>query len=305
MVLRGVDRIASALLIIWLAATIAFLALHVLPGDAILSQLAHNGAAPELIEERRNALGLTDPVWLQYARFLAGIARGNLGESLLTREPVTQAIVRNLGPTLALATGAFAVAGFGGIILGVTSALNLPLVSAIARMASSIALSAPIYWTGTIAIFVFTARLGLFPSAGAGHLNQLVLPVAVLGYHTSGAIARVVQANVALALEADYIRTARAKGLPERRVILVHGLRAGLPPVISVMALQAGFLLGGTVITESLFVRPGIGRLLLDATMQQDYPIVQGVVIWSAMVYAGLSLITDLLYRLVDPRVAP
>ena len=298
------ERIASGLLIVWLAATMAFLVLQVLPGDAILSQLTQSGASPEEINDRRETLGLADPIWLRYKRFVIDALQGNLGNSLISREPVTQAIARNLMPTLALATGALAVASLGGILLGVVGALNVPVLSVLAHVVMSIALSTPIYWTGTIAIFIFTAQLGLLPSAGAGRVSQLILPVAVLGFHTSGAIARVAQTNVSTVLDMDFIRTARAKGLHERRVILVHGLRAGLPPVISVIALQAGFLLGGTVITESLFVRPGIGRLLLDATMQQDYPIVQGVVIWSAMVYAVLNISSELLYRIFDPRVA-
>ena len=300
---RIFERIVSASLIVWLAATIAFIALQVLPGDAILSQLTQSGATSEVIFARRAALGLTDPIWLRYIRFLTQALQGDLGQSLLSGEPVTQAIARNLGPTLTLAGAALAVASIAGVVLGVVGALDFPIISAAARIVVDIALSAPIYWTGTLAIFLFTAQLGLLPSAGAGRLSQLILPVTVLGFHTSGAIARVAQANMRMVFEADFIRTARAKGLHEYRVILRHGLRAGLPPVIGVIALQAGFLLSGTVITESLFVRPGIGRLLLDATAQQDYPIVQGVVIWSAMVYAGLGLAADMLYRLLDPRV--
>ena len=304
MFFRFGERIISAFLIVWLAATMAFVALQILPGDAILSQLTQSGASSEVILARRAALGLTDPVWLRYLRFLTEGVQGNLGESLLSGEPVSQAIARNLGPTLVLATAALVVASIAGIFLGALSALDLLVVSAASRIIVSIALSTPIYWTGTLAIFFFTAQLGLLPSAGAGRFSQLILPVAVLGFHTSGAIARVTQANVRTVLKADFTRTARAKGLPEHRVILAHGLRAGLPPVVNIIALQAGFLLSGTVITESLFVRPGIGRLLLDATIQQDYPIVQGVVIWSAMVYAGLRIVTDMLHRLFDPRVA-
>jgi ABC-type dipeptide/oligopeptide/nickel transport system permease component len=146
--------------------------------------------------------------------------------------------------------------------------------------------------------------LGLLPSGGAGRLSQLILPVMVLSFHTSGAIARVAQANMQVVLQADFIRTARAKGLSEPRVILTHAMRAALVPVMGVIALQAGFLLSGTVIVESLFVRPGVGRLLLDATIQQDYPVVLGVVVWSALIYSMVNLIADVLYPVFDPRVS-
>jgi peptide/nickel transport system permease protein len=213
--------------------------------------------------------------------------------------------LQHLVPTITLALNALIVASVGGLLLGVLGALELRRgISALARGIIDLSLSTPIYWTGTIAIYIFSAQLGLLPSAGAGRVSQLILPVAVLGFHTAGAIARVVQANVRDTLDADFVRVARAKGLSERAVIWRHVLRASLLPVVTVIALQAGFLLSGTVITESLFVRPGIGRLMLDAVTAQDYPVVQGVVIFAAIVYAVLNVMADTLYRIVDPRVA-
>lgn len=296
-------RTASMLVIIWLAATLAFWALAALPGDAIETQLVQSGADPAVIEERRAALGLTDPVGTRYLRFLLNAVRGDLGVSLISGEPVIEAVIRNFQPTLALALGALVVAVVAGVLMGLAGVVRVPLLSFLSDLLTGLALSMPIYWTGTVAIYVFTVQLNLLPSAGAGRLSQLVLPVLVLGFHTAGAIARVTRGNIEEVMAADFVRMARAKGLRERRIVGVHVLRAALPPVISVIALQAGFLLSGTVITESLFVRPGIGRLLLDGVIQQDYPVVLGVVVLSAVVYAAASLAADVTVRILDPRV--
>ncbi|MBZ0301623.1 MAG: ABC transporter permease, partial [Anaerolineae bacterium] len=190
-----------------------------------------------------------------------------------------------------------------GIGLGVLGALEVRIGSSTARMLTGLSLSVPIYWTGTLAIYLFTAQLGWLPSAGAGRLSQLILPVLVLGFHTAGAIARVMQASLRDVLASDFVRTAQAKGLHRRRIIGYHACRVAVIPVISIIVLQAGFLFSGTVITESLFVRPGIGRLLLDAVLQQDYPIVLGVVCLSACVYLVFSLFGDLTRHALDPRV--
>lgn len=301
-----VQRVVSTLMVIWLVATLAFFALRVLPGDAIEAQLVQSGVSQEVIEQRRAEQGLTEPVLVQYLRFVSSAVRGDLGRSLLDGQPVSEVILQQLAPTIALALSGLLVATGLGVLLGVAGALNMPYgISPAARVVTSLSLSTPIYWTGTIAIFVFSAQLDLLPSAGAGRLSQLVMPVGVLGFHTSGAIARVTQANVRETLDADFVRVARAKGLPERIVIWRHILRASLLPVVTVIALQAGFLLSGTVITESLFVRPGIGRVLLDAIIRQDYPVVQGVAIFTAIIYVFFNMLADGLYRLLDPRVTP
>ncbi len=298
-----VRRIGSALLIIWLAATLTFFALRILPGDAIAAQLAQAGASRTEIEERRAELGLDAPVLVQYMRFIGDALRGNLGYSILSGQPVTDLILQNLLPTAALAGNALALAAILGLLLGTVAAVD-QTGSSLAQIAIHLSLSTPIYWTGTMAIYVFSAQLGLLPSAGAGRVSQLVLPVIVLGFHTAGVMARVVEANVRETMTAPFVQVARAKGLPEYYILGRHVLRASLLPFVTVVALQAGFLLSGAVVTESLFVRPGIGRLLLDATLKQDYPIVQGIVIFSASVYTVVNSLADSVYRLVDPRIA-
>ncbi len=279
---------------LWLAATLAFFALRLLPGDAVQTQLQESGASAEIIAQRRAALGLDDPPLAQYGRFLGGLLRGDLGVSLLDGQPVSQIIGQQLAPTVVLAVSALIVAAAAGVTLGTLAALD---GFGGARLLLDLALSVPLYWTGTLAIYVFAVQLNGLPT------NGIVLPVAVLGLHTAGAVGQVVRADVRAALTLDFVRTARAKGLSETRVIVYHVLRAGLLPVVTVIALQAGFLLGGVVITESLFVRPGLGRVLLNATLRQDYPVVQGIVVLGALVYTLLNAAADVFYRLLDPRI--
>jgi ABC-type dipeptide/oligopeptide/nickel transport system permease component len=288
-------RLLVGLLTIWLAASLAFFALRVLPGDAVSGQLIHTGASSSVIAERRAQQRLDEPLWAQYMRFMAGLVQGDLGYSLLDGQPVVEKIIVRLPATAALASSAFVVACILGILLGMIGAFD-GTAMALSRVVINLMLSAPIYWTGTLVIIVST----LF------HLNytaSTLIPALVLGFHSAGAIARTTMMYVYEARAADFVRTARAKGLRERRVITAHVLRIGLIPVITVIALQAGFLFGGTVVTESLFTRPGLGRLLLDAALTQDYPVVQGVVVFAAAVYTGLTILADIIQHLSDPRI--
>lgn len=303
--MRFLKHLAGMVGVIWLAVTLSFFLLRVLPGDAITAEMMQGGANAEEIAAQRALYGLDAPLFTQYARFLWGVVTGDLGHSLTSCEPVAEILLRNTGPTLSLALSALGFAGLFGVGVGVLSVLNLPFkLDQILRSIVHISLSLPIYWTGTLAIFVFTVLLGWLPPGGDGTFSQLLLPALVLGFHTAGAIARVTQTNMQQLLSASFVRTARAKGLSESAILWRHVLRAGLTPVITVIALQAGFLLSGTVIVESLFLRSGLGRVLLKATLEQDYPVVQGVVIISALAYAALNLLADALSARLDPRIA-
>lgn len=291
--------------VVWLAMTLSFFLLRVLPGDAITSEMMQGGANAEEIAAQRALFGLDAPLFTQYLRFLAGTLTGDLGYSLTSRESVSLILARNAWPTLSLGLSALGLASLFGVGLGLLSSLQLPFkLAQLLRFIIHLSLSLPVYWTGTLAIFVFTVLLGWLPAGGDGTLNQLLLPAAILGFHTAGAIARVTQVNIQQLMGASFVRTARAKGLPERVILWRHIFRAGLSPIIAVIALQAGFLLSGTVIIESLFVRSGLGRVLLKATLEQDYPVVQGVVILSALTYAGLNLLADAVSAWLDPRVS-
>lgn len=303
--MRLARRLGWGVFVLWLAATLAFIALRLLPSDAIQVQMLGSGASQAAIDALRAEQGLLDPLPVQYVNYLAGLLRGDLGVSLLSGQPVAELIGYNLLPTLTLALGALAVALALGVALGLLAAVNrASIVGRFAALIVNLALSTPVYWTGTLAIYLFTVELALLPSSGGGRLSQLIMPSAVLGFHTAGAIARVVAQEVREQQAADYVRVARSKGLPERRVLFVHVLRASAAPFVTVVALQTGFLLSGVVVTETLFVRPGLGRLLLDATMRQDYPIVQGVVVLSALAYTVVNTVSDVVTGLLDPRVS-
>lgn len=296
-------RTLSALVVIWLAVSLAFVALRWAPGDALDATLARSGASEEAISERRAALGLGDPLPLQYARYWLDTIRGRWGASLVSGQPVTDLLAENARPTLTLALATLAVALALGVILGVTAGLGRPAALRwLADAIAALALATPVYWTATLAIYAFTVALGVLPGVGGEGPHALILPALVLGFHTAGSIARVTAASVRDAARGDFVRTARAKGLPEPDV-LDHILRVGLLPVVSVAALQAGFLLGGTVITETIFVRRGLGQVLLSAVINRDYPVVQGLVALSALVYTTLNAAADVLYYRLDPRV--
>ncbi len=298
------QRLITALLIVWLTVTLAFLALRIIPGDALVNQMLQGGASEADITAQRAELGLDQPALNQYVAYLAGLIRGDLGHSFLTHQPVRVVIQEQLGATIVLAASALAIAMIVGLSLGALEALYGPRwPGRLAGWLSILALSSPIYWTGTLAIYVFSSSLRLLPATGSGDIGHLILPAAVLGFHVAGSIARVTRTSLCKTLEEDFVRTAQAKGLPSPQVFLGHVLRAGLPAILSVVALQLGFVLGGTVITEMLFARQGIGRLLQDAVLNQDYPIVQGIVVLSAAIYSALSATADLLYGMLDPRV--
>jgi peptide/nickel transport system permease protein len=288
---------------IWLAATLAFFALRLLPGDAIADQLSRGGATEAQIQERRAALGFDAPVSVQYSRFLFGLVQGDLGYSLTSSQRVSDLIASQFWPTFTLAVGALIVAILLGLLLGLLAAFPAT-IGIPAHVLIHLSVSVPIYWSGTLAIYIFSVVLNLLPATGSGGASHLILPISVLGFHSGGAIARVVQTNVQSVYQEPFIQTARGKGLPEYVVLWRHTLRVALLPVVTVIALQAGILLGGVVITESLFVRPGIGQLLLRATIDRDYPVVQGIVVLSAVVYILLNLTAEVLYRLLDPRLA-
>lgn len=194
------------------------------------------------------------------------------------------------------------LAALGGLALGVLSAAD-GWAGRMARLLVGLALGVPIYWTATLAVVLFAVTLGWLPSSGTGSWRQLVLPVSVLAFHTLGAIARLTQISVREVRAMLFVRTAHGKGLPAGLVLRRHVLRVALPPAVTVIALQTGFLLGGAVIIESVFVRPGIGRLLLDSTLRQDYPVVQGVVVLTATAYVALNTLADIVHRLLDPRL--
>jgi ABC-type dipeptide/oligopeptide/nickel transport system permease component len=296
-------RLIGTVPVLIIATTIAFFALHLIPGDPVNLMLAGVPASIELRENLRRQLGLDRPLHLQYFNFLARAARGNLGVSFRTRQPVSQVIAQQLPATLELAAGGLLIGVTFGMGMGLVAGLrpNSP-VDSLAMFIAIVGISIPGYWTAMLLIYVFGLRLGWVPIVGGG-LAALILPSIVVGSFAVGDIARLVRSSIVEIRNEDYIRTARAKGLPERRVILRHALRNALIPVVTLIGLQLGLFVGGGVITETVFARQGIGKLLVDAILEKDYPVVQAIIMLVTAAYIAANFVVDLLYAVLDPRI--
>jgi peptide/nickel transport system permease protein len=300
-----VRRLLGLLLTLWVAATLTFVAVRLVPGDPVEAALADTNAPPDVIARRRAALGLDQPPAIQYIRYVGGLLRGDLGVSWFGGEPVALAIGQQLPATLSLATSAMVVAVVLGFGLGALSAIRQrhPL-GILSSMLSGFSLATPVIISGPLLIYLFALTLHWLPATGQGDLQSLILPSLVLGISASGGIARVVSAGLSDALSQPFTTTARAKGLSRWVVLNRHVLPVAIMPALTVIALQFGFLLGGAVVTESLFARQGIGALLVDAVLRKDLPLVQGVVLLSAFAYSALNFAVDVVQAWLDPRVA-
>jgi peptide/nickel transport system permease protein len=297
-------RLLQAVFVLWLAATLVFVAVQLTPGDPAQALLAASGATPAEIAHRRAQLGLDDPLMRQYARYLADLARGDLGESWLHGRSVARMILEALPSTVELALAAMLVGSAIGLGLGILAAVyRSTWVDTVATGVAVVGLATPTYWSGLLAILLFSLTLHWLPSTGQGDLRHLILPALVLGFAMSGSIARLVRAQVAEVLGAEFVMAARARGLTERRVLFVHVLRASLGPVLTVIALQFGFLLGGAVVTESVFARQGLGRLAVQAIFSRDLPVLRGIMAVSAFAFVMTSVAADLASAWFDPRL--
>lgn len=297
-------RLLQSAFVLWLAVTLAFVAMYLAPGDPAQALLAASGATPDEIAERHAALGLDDPCLVQYGRYLLDLIRGDLGQSWLHGRAVGRMMLEQLAPTVTLAVAATAVGIALGLSLGLLAALRRSTwLDTVATAIAVLGLSTPTYWSGYLAILLFSLQLGWLPSAGAGDLRHLVLPAVVLGFALSGSIARLVRARVIEVMGEPFVLAARARGLPPWRVILVHVLRSALAPALVVVALQFGFLLGGAVLTESVFTRSGLGKLAVEAVVWRDLPVVRGVVVLGALAYVLVNLAADLAQAWLDPRL--
>ena len=283
--------------------TLVFLLLHLIPGDPVDAMLGEQ-AAPADREALRRALGLDRPVGEQYLTYLGGLARGDLGTSILSRRPVHEALLERLPASAELMAGAMAVALALALPLGILSALRPGTwVDTGAMTVAFLGISIPNFWLGPLLILLFSVQLGWLPIDGRGGMTHLVLPAITLGTAMAAMLSRMVRASLLEVLAQDHVRTARAKGLSPTRVVLVHALPNAAIPVVTVIALEVGALLSGAVITEAVFDWPGLGTLLLDSIHGRDYPVVQGCVLLIAGLYVVTNLVADLLYATLDPRV--
>jgi peptide/nickel transport system permease protein len=297
-------RLIQTAFVLWLAATLAFVALQLTPGDPAQALLAASGATEQEIAERRAQLGLDDPAPVQYARYLWSLLQADLGQSWLHGRPVDQMILEQLPATAALAVSATLLGTVLGLALGVLAALRRSTwLDTAATAVAVLGFSTPTYWSGLLAILLFSLQLEWFPSAGEGDLRHLLLPSLVLGFALSGSIARLVRARVLEVMEEPFVQAARARGLPPWRVFLVHVLRPALPTALTIVALQFGFLLGGAVITESVFARRGLGKLAVEAIIWRDLPVVRGVIVFGALAYVLVNLAADLAQAWLTPSL--
>jgi len=301
------SRLAQLLPVLWLISLIVFVVMHALPGDPAELMLAgaEGGAiTPERLAELRAAMGLDDPLAVQYLRFLARAVIGDLGDSLRFRIPVSELILDRFASTLGLSLCGLLIAVAIGLPLGMLAAVRQnSWIDALSMASAYLGASMPVFWLGLLLILFFSLQLQWFPPAGAEDWSALVLPAATLGFVAAGLISRLVRSSMIEVLGEDYIRTGRAKGLTESLVLWRHGLKNALIPVVTMVGLQFGGMLAGAVVTETVFSRPGVGRLVVSAILAKDYPLVQGCVLFLAVVYLSVNLVVDLAYAWLDPRI--
>ena len=290
--------------------TLVFIIVRVAPGDPATAALG-DYASKEAVEALRRRMGLDAPLWLQYLRFLRDLARGDLGRSLITSKPVSEQIAFVLPYTLELTFASIVIGSLFGIPLGVFTALRRnTLVDYLGRIFSLAGLSVPAFYLGILLMLVFAVKIDLFPAVGGGkfskpleNLHHLVLPALTLGLIMTAYVTRMTRSAMLNILSEDYVRTARAKGLKERVVLTRHALRTALIPIVSIVGIFAISLIGSSVMTEVVFSRPGLGKLMVGAMKQRDYTALQSIMVVYAFIIVVVNLITDLVYGLVDPRI--
>jgi ABC-type dipeptide/oligopeptide/nickel transport system permease component len=284
-------------------ATLTFAIVHLVPGDPIVAMLGES-ATPTDVVAMRHQMGLDRPIESQYLSYLGGLAVGDLGESTSYRKPVAQLIVERLPATIELAAAGMLVAILIAFPLGIIAGSNPGGAGDLAAMTFAIVgISVPHIYLGPLLMILFSLDLRLLPLTGRGGFAHLVLPAVTLGTALAAILARMLRQSLIRVRESDYMRTARSKGLSERAALIRHGLRNALTSVVTIIGLQMGALLSGTLITEMIFSWPGLGRLLIGAIGARDYPLVEGCVLTFAMTYVVVNMTIDLVYALIDPRV--
>jgi peptide/nickel transport system permease protein len=296
-------RLALTIPVLLGVATLVFSLIHFIPGDPALAMLGET-AAPEDVEELRRRLGLDRPLLEQYGNFLAGVVRGDLGTSLRTSQPVSEAILERLPATFELAAAAMIVALLISIPLGIAAAVwRGTVVDHGAMTLALMGISIPNFWLGPLLAIIFAVELGWLPVSGRGTLAHLILPAISLGAALAAILARMTRATLLEELREQYVQAARARGASRARAVVRHAFRNSLIPIVTLLGLQFGAVLTGAVITETIFAWPGIGRLLIQSIGFRDYPLVQGAILFIAVTYVGVNLLTDLLYGVLDPRI--
>ena len=288
---------------LWLVLTLVFLMIHIVPGDPV-EQMLGEAAGPGQLSQLRHALGLDLPLHTQYGHYLLQLAHGDLGQSFKFQAPVRQLIFERYPATLELAFVALLVCATIAIPAGMLAAHRRgQSVDGAVGVFTLFGLAFPNFALGPVLILLFSIELGLLPVSGRGGPLYFILPAATLGAALAAILTRMVRGSMLEELSSDYVRTARAKGLSTRVVVLRHAFRNALIPIITILGLQFGTLLAGTIVTETIFSWPGIGRLTVQSISARDYPLLQGCILVIAISYVAVNLLTDLLYAVIDPRV--
>jgi peptide/nickel transport system permease protein len=311
-IIRGLlHRLGGMILVLALVVTVVFVIVRVTPGDPAAVMLGSD-ATPEDVAQLRTKMGLDAPLFVQYGQFVLGILKGDLGQSIFLNQPVTQALAARAEPTFFLTLFSILIAVAIALPVGVLSAVKRgTLFDQIVVTLTMVAASIPSFWLGLMLIQVFAVGMGWFPASGYGgpdtsfleRLHHLILPAIALGVVNSALITRFTRAAMLDVLGEDYVRTARAKGASERRVILKHALKNAMIPIITVIGLSIAMLVAGAVVTETVFGLPGVGNLVVSAVLRRDYPVIQGTLLVVSAIYVLINFIVDMLYVLVDPRV--
>jgi peptide/nickel transport system permease protein len=298
-----IKRLLSIIPVLFGISLLLFFMLRALPGDPA-QVLAGQMATPEDIEHIRHQLGLDKPVYIQYAVFLGQLAKFDLGRSARTQNPVIEEIWARLPNTILLAVVAITLACLFGIPAGIISAIRpYTFLDYLVTSAALFGISMPVFWLGLMLVIVFSVILPWLPAGGTGSWKHVILPSITLTAFVVAFIARMTRSSMLEVLSQDYTTTARSKGLMEKVVVIKHALKNALIPIITVVGLQFGMLLGGAVLTETVFAWPGVGRLIVDSILARDYPVIQGTILIFGLIYTLVNLMVDVIYAFVDPRI--
>ena len=302
-----IKRIFEVIPVLLIVSLIVFSVMHLLPGDPTLLMLAgaEGGSIPqERLDELRIIMGLNKPLYEQYYNFISNAISGDLGTSIRLRTPVTEILLQKFPYTIKLSLLGLMIAIFLGVIIGLVAALFKDTrLDHFSMTFSLIGVSMPIYWLGLLLILIFSINLNIFPSSGATGWKSIVLPALTLGFVSAGLISRLLRSSLLEVLNEDYIRTAKGKGLTDKIILIKHALKNAMIPVITILGLQFGNMLAGAVVTETVFSRPGLGRLVVNGILWKDYPLVQGTVLFIACIYVLVNLFVDISYYWFDPRI--
>ena len=297
------QRLLAAVVTIWIATIAVTLLIHAVPGDPVEIMYATFQSTPEQMAEIRARLGLDQPIYIQYFMYLGRLFQGDLGRSIVGDQPVLDILLTRFPATLVLTVASLLVAMLVGMSLGFLAAYKRGTLTDVGAMVLAIiGVSMPHFWLGLLLLFLFSLQLQWLPVAG-GDWKSLILPALTLGLANAAVLARLTRSAMIDIFDQDFVRTAHAKGLPKTLVLYRHALRSGLVPIVSMLGLQFAYLMGGAIVVENVFAWNGVGRLAIEAVFARDYPLIQGFILFFATVVVMVSVVIDVLYAFLDPRI--